>query len=86
MAKIKTSRPTPRSNQVIPMPDSSAVALVKKNPPAPSSPPSDLEQEIRLRAYELYQERGAFDGQEQLDWLRAEEEVRSRHQQRQHRA
>jgi len=86
MARTKTPRTPPRNHQVIPMPDSGAVTLVKKNPPVPSSQSSDLEQEIRQRAYELYQERGASDGHEQLDWLRAEEQVLARRQQLQHRA
>lgn len=38
----------------------------------------DLESEIRLRAYELYRQRGD-GGSEQDDWLRAEREVLARH-------
>ena len=34
-----------------------------------------LEERIRARAYELYQERGYEDGFAELDWLRAEEEA-----------
>lgn len=41
--------------------------------------PADLESEIRLRAYELYEQRGANGGTEQEDWLRAEQEVLARH-------
>ncbi len=41
--------------------------------------PSDLESEIRLRAYELYQQRGANPGSEQEDWLAAEREVLARY-------
>ncbi len=40
------------------------------------------EDEIRRRAYELYEQRGREDGHDVEDWLRAEEEVphkRSRH-------
>lgn len=33
------------------------------------------EQEIRLRAYTLYEERGREDGHDIDDWLRAEAEV-----------
>lgn len=55
------------------------------NPPAkrpvavlkPKSP-VDLQEEIRQRAYELFQERGGQHGFDQDDWLRAEAEVRSR--------
>ena len=34
-----------------------------------------LELEISRRAYELYQERGAEEGHDLEDWLRAEEEI-----------
>jgi hypothetical protein len=40
--------------------------------------PTNLEQEIRRRAYELYEERGREDGHELDDWLRAEEQVKAR--------
>ena len=41
--------------------------------------PADLELEIRLRAYELYQQREPSVGSEQDDWLQAEREVLARH-------
>ena len=37
--------------------------------------PKTLEDQIRRRAYELYEERGREDGHELEDWLRAEEEI-----------
>jgi DUF2934 family protein len=40
-----------------------------------SSEAEELESQIRLRAYELYQERGGEEGHEVEDWLRAEEEL-----------
>ena len=42
-----------------------------------TSEPQDieLEDEIRLRAQELYEARGREDGHELDDWLRAEEEI-----------
>ncbi|HKS74757.1 MAG TPA: DUF2934 domain-containing protein [Terriglobales bacterium] len=36
-----------------------------------------LEQQIRSRAYELYEQRGRTDGYEVDDWLRAETEITS---------
>ena len=36
----------------------------------------ELEEQIRLRAYELYDERGREDGRELEDWLQAEAEAR----------
>ena len=35
----------------------------------------ELEYQIRLRAYQLYEARGRKDGHELDDWLRAEEEI-----------
>ena len=37
--------------------------------------PQNLEEQIRRRAYELYEARGREDGHELDDWLRAEEEI-----------
>ena len=35
----------------------------------------ELEYQIRLRAYQLYEARGRKDGHEQEDWFRAKEEI-----------
>ncbi|MGO9573321.1 MAG: DUF2934 domain-containing protein [Terriglobales bacterium] len=35
----------------------------------------ELQEEIRRRAYELYEQRGRDDGHETDDWLQAESEV-----------
>jgi Protein of unknown function (DUF2934) len=43
--------------------------------------PINLEEEIRRRAYELYQQRGSSSGSEADDWLTAEREVRQRYRQ-----
>jgi hypothetical protein len=43
---------------------------------------SNLEEEIRRRAYELYLQRGGVPGNESQDWLVAEQEVRSRQMER----
>jgi hypothetical protein len=48
---------------------------------SPSTP--DLESEIRLRAYELYEQRGFVEGHELEDWEVAEREVLARSNQRQ---
>ncbi len=49
----------------------------KKQPMTVTSEPQqlELEHQIRLRAYELYEARGSKDGHEMEDWLRAEEEI-----------
>ena len=39
-----------------------------------------MEEEIRIRAYELYIERGGQDGFDQEDWSRAEREILSKYQ------
>jgi hypothetical protein len=53
---------------------------------APQYSPADLEAEIRLRAYVLYQQRGCTPGQEEQDWITAEREVRARHDHHKHTA
>ena len=40
----------------------------------------EMEEQIRRRAYELYEERGRHPGFHEEDWKRAEEEVRARYQ------
>jgi len=37
----------------------------------------DAEEEIRQRAFELFEARGSEEGHELEDWLQAEEEIRS---------
>ena len=37
--------------------------------------PNDIQEQIRLRAYELYEKRGSEDGHELEDWLQAEAEA-----------
>jgi hypothetical protein len=43
--------------------------------------PINLEDEIRRRAYELYEQRGAGSGSEVEDWFAAEREVKQRYRQ-----
>src|SRR5258708_2639809 len=45
---------------------------------------SNLQEEIRRRAYELYLQRGGMPGNESQDWLVAEPEVRSRQMEHAH--
>ena len=47
-----------------------ASLVIKANP--------NLTDQIRRRAYELYEQRGREEGHELEDWLRAEEEVTGR--------
>jgi hypothetical protein len=39
----------------------------------------DIEAEIRVRAYELYEQRAGNPGSEHDDWLVAEQEVKAKH-------
>jgi len=55
----------------------------RKNGAAPNLVPINLDDEIRRRAYELYQQRGTASGSEAEDWLTAEREVRQRYRQQQ---
>ena len=45
--------------------------LTKKPPSTGTSEPQELEHQIRLRAYELYEARGRKDGRELDEWLSA---------------
>jgi hypothetical protein len=52
----------------------------KRKSSGPRSPnpvhSSDIEEQIRRRAYELYEQRGRVDGFSLNDWLQAESEIR----------
>jgi glutathionylspermidine synthase len=41
---------------------------------------NNIQEEIRQRAYELYEERGRQEGYEHQDWVRAEEEILAKYQ------
>jgi hypothetical protein len=74
MARVKTpGNGSTRKKQVATMP------AVNSPEPKNTLPPTDLEVEIRRRAYELYEQRGYTPGHEHEDWLVAEQEVLSRH-------
>jgi len=77
MAKAKTPRTTNTAppKPVITMPEHGAPTLVKKSAPSGDSSSPNLEQAIRLRAYQLYEQRGRTPGHEHEDWFRAEQEV-----------
>lgn len=62
-----------QSNTVTPIREFSS-----ENGSAQVSP--ELHEEIRLRAYELYLERGGQHGYDQEDWSRAEREILSKYQ------
>ena len=73
MARVKTSGNGTRKKQVASAP------AVNPSEQTKTSPPTDLELEIRRRAYELYEQRGYTPGHENEDWLVAEQEVLARY-------
>jgi len=77
MAKAKTPRVTKpqTSKNVLQMPENGT------NANGNGFSPVDVETEIRLRAYEIYEQRGSTAGDETEDWLSAEREVLARHAQ-----
>ncbi len=65
------------------MPRTRAAQSDSSTPPAKrlmpvSASSGNLEEEIRRRAYELYELRGGADGSAEEDWIRAEREVLAR--------
>jgi hypothetical protein len=74
MARVKTPRSNLKKNGN--GSELQAAAEVKKN-----IIPINLEDEIRRRAYEIYEERGRTPGDQHEDWLRAEREILARYQQ-----
>jgi len=81
MARVKTPRSNSKKNSngsELPVaPEVLLVApQVKKN-----IVPINLEDEIRQRAYEIYEARGRTPGNQHEDWLCAEREILARYQQ-----
>jgi hypothetical protein len=75
MARAKTPRASkPKSEtRVLHMPENGGTG-------------AELELEIRLRAYEIYERRGYTNGRAEQDWIDAEQEVLARHGKEQHTA
>jgi hypothetical protein len=55
-----------------------SIDATKKQPTSVTSDQQQLGDQIRLRAYELYEARGREDGHNVEDWLRAEAEITSK--------
>jgi Protein of unknown function (DUF2934) len=54
-----------------------------RNPRSPKpAQPNDIEERIRQRAYQLYEQRGSVDGFALDDWLQAEGEILGAQKQR----
>ncbi|HVM92172.1 MAG TPA: DUF2934 domain-containing protein [Terriglobales bacterium] len=69
-------RPEIRSN-VTPI-NVAPVKPAAKKPQTPAIDPTNIDEEIRRRAYELFQQRNGAPGDPNADWLIAEQEVRAR--------
>ena len=83
MARVKSSRSNGKNKQAAvsnatTISEVTAVAESRKYPPPI---PINVEEEIRRRAYELYEQRGGAPGHERDDWFLAEREVLARYQQ-----
>ena len=74
-------RPTPESNATKQVKAEPRKLEVVKNEFRKNLVPINLEDEIRQRAFELYQQRGSRPGSEAEDWLAAEDEIRQRYRQ-----
>lgn len=73
-----SSTNNPSNKQVITMPEAGSITPVRKAASLTNPAPMEIEDQIRRRAYELYEERGRTSGQENEDWLRAEHEILAR--------
>jgi Protein of unknown function (DUF2934) len=85
MPRAKAPRATtPPNKQVLTMPEVTSTPQTRKAATSSAnSQNTEVEVQIRERAYELYLERGGTPGRENEDWLRAEREVMARQNQRQ---
>lgn len=79
MPKAKTARSpkTKAENKVLRMPE---------NGDNGAFTPAELESEIRLRAYEIYEQRGYTNGRADQDWFEAEQQILAQHAKHQHTA
>jgi DUF2934 family protein len=57
------------------MKHTSPAAIPNQTPTKVTKSTPDIQEQIRRRAHELYEQRGRHDGHELDDWLQAESEV-----------
>jgi hypothetical protein len=84
VTEASATKSEPRSEAKIPEPriaSESRKFEVVKNESRKNIVPINMEDEIRRRAYELYEQRGSIGGSESEDWLAAEREVMQRYHQ-----
>jgi Protein of unknown function (DUF2934) len=76
MPRAKTPRNgNPSSKQVISMSEAPRKKV------GATTPTPDLEEQIRVRAYEIWEENGRLEGTEEDDWKQAEREIHARNEQ-----
>lgn len=80
MATTKRPRTTKKNPETKAVKESpaKAKASVSKQVAAETARPVDAQEAVRLRAYELFLERGCQHGADFEDWLRAEQEILQR--------
>jgi len=78
MPRAKTARtPKPKAEKkILQMPENGSGCADR----------AELESEIRLLAYEIYEQRGYTNGRAEQDWIEAEQQVLARHAKQQHTA
>jgi hypothetical protein len=90
MPALQLRQETERAPEAMSVPEASVAKEAKaeprklemvKNESRKNLVPINLEDEIRQRAFELYQERGPREGSEAEDWRDAEREVMQRYRQ-----
>jgi Protein of unknown function (DUF2934) len=81
MARAKTPRtPKPKpEDKVLRMPDNGGNGEANHSG-------ANLESEIRLRAYQIYEERGYTNGRADDDWFEAEQQILARYGNQKHTA
>jgi Protein of unknown function (DUF2934) len=77
-AKAANKGTTPTTPEVMPVGQPSR--NVEAQPGEFQKAQQKMEEEIRFRAYQLFEERGRHDGHHHEDWVRAEIEIRAKYQ------
>jgi DUF2934 family protein len=77
MAKRTTTTPSTRKRNTTKKPNGEAAEIPTTNGPADPADVEPTEEDIRLRAYHRYLERGAEHGADFDDWVEAERDLKS---------
>ncbi len=65
---------TPKNNKTA-KPSAKPTIISRAEPKEIRNLPTDLEERVRARAYELWEQRGRQHGNPEEDWLQAEREI-----------